>query len=112
MNYTIENHPAEDVLSACALDEHCDSIEKHLEMCHICREFVEDVRAVRDDIIKIEDEEIPSGLKERILSIAKEKNKAKRISPFICEWYKRPFAYGIITVLIAILSYVLFTFFL
>ena len=112
MNYTIDNHPDEEILSACALEEECDTIEQHLDLCSTCREYVEDVRAVRDEIASIGDEEIPSGLNERILAIAKENNRAKRTPPFIQEWYKRPFVYGIITVLVVILSYVLFTFFL
>ena len=111
MSYTIDNHPTEDVLSACALEEQCDSIEQHLDMCSTCREFVDDIRTVRDEIASIGEEEIPVSLNNRILSIARSNNKMKQIPPFIQEWYKRPFVYGIITALAAILSYVIFIFF-
>ncbi len=111
MNYTVDNHPTEEVLGLCALDDQYKEIEEHLDSCESCREYVEDIRSIKSEIQSLGEEDIPPALDQRILSIMKDKSASKRIPPFITEWYKRPFVYGILTVLTAILLYVVFEFF-
>jgi predicted anti-sigma-YlaC factor YlaD len=108
----MDNHPTEEVLSLCALDDQCATIESHLQSCDSCRELVDDIRSIKSNLASFGEEEIPPTLDERILSIMKEKNKSNRLPPFIQEWYKRPFVYGIITALAAVISYVIFAYFL
>ncbi|HEX2957253.1 MAG TPA: hypothetical protein VHO70_10495 [Chitinispirillaceae bacterium] len=111
MNYTVDNHPTEEVLGLCALDDQYKEIEEHLESCESCREYIDDIRSIKSEIESLGEEEIPPVLNQRILSIMKDKGTSKRIPPFIQEWYKRPFIYGILTVMAALLLYVLFEYF-
>lgn len=112
MNYTVDNHPTEEVLSLCALDDKCDGIESHLQYCDSCRELVDEIRAIKSDLVSFSEEEIPATVNERILSIMKDKNRENKLPMFVLDWYKRPFIYGIITALAAVLSYVVFAYFL
>lgn len=111
MNYTVDNHPTEEVLGLCALDDQCSEIEQHLEYCESCKEYIDDIRSIKHEIASITEDEIPPALDQRILSIMKDKGKSKSIPPFILEWYKRPFIYGILTVMAALLLYVVFEYF-
>lgn len=111
MNYTVDNHPTEEVLGLCALDDQYKEIEEHLDSCESCREYIDDIRSIKNEIESLGEEDIPPALDQRILSIMKDKGKSKSIPPFISEWYKRPFVYGILTVMAALLLYVVFEYF-
>lgn len=108
MKDTITCHPSEDVLTDCALDKVDIKVESHLAQCAQCREFIEDVRTISNEIVNLNDEEIPFQLHDKIMAITRKRNNLNVIS-FIQNWYKKPFFYGILTALFAIIVYAIFT---
>jgi len=108
MSYTITNHPSEEVLTDCVLDKIDAEVEHHLEECSECKEFVDDLRTISNDIAALEDKEVPQHVFEKIMAISHQKKRSK-ILTFVQSWYKNSFFYGILTVLFVIIMYAIFT---
>lgn len=108
MNYTAINHPSEEILTDCALDVVDSEVEHHLSECQQCKEFIEDVRMISNDIASLGEQDVPQHLHEKILSICRNKMH-KNLLTFIQSWYKNPFFYGILTILFSVFMYVVFT---
>ena len=112
MNYSIDNHPSEEVLLENAL--HFDGEEEiraHLNECEECSEFVDEMQMIGKDICDIKEEDIPFQLQSKILSITKKK-QGKSVVVYLQNWYKNPFLFGLITALSAVMLFVVFEFFL
>jgi hypothetical protein len=108
MTYSLLNHPSEDSLISCALQGGDDEVRQHLEECQACLEYTEEIREIGEDIRKIEEEEIPPGVQSRILSMAKKKTGMENVFLFLRDWYKKPFIYGLLSALAAIMFYFAF----
>ena len=107
MNSTMTNHPTDEALVECALDE-CDAkILAHIEQCSQCSDYIEAIRTVSRDIAAIEDEPVPERLAAKILAIAHSKRPDNYLMTFLQTWYKNPFLIGIATVGVILLLYAL-----
>lgn len=112
MKYSTNCHPTEDVLVECAISLDNRDVAEHLTECPECMEYVDEMRTIQQDIIEGTDEEVPEYLHQRILSITRRSKQENWLSTFIQTWHKRPFLYGIVSVWVAILLYVIFEFML
>ncbi len=113
MKYSAINHPTEDSLVSFALQLDGDEeVRKHLDDCQECLEYTDEIRMVGEDIEKIEEQEIPSDVQNRILSIARKKTGMENVSLLLRDWYKKPFLYGLFSALAAVMFYLIFEFFL
>ncbi|NLE00482.1 MAG: DUF3379 domain-containing protein [Fibrobacter sp.] len=112
MSYTATNHPSEEILVGCALDEIDAEVAKHISECDTCNEFVKDIRAIEKDIETIGEAEIPEYLNKKVLSITKMNRPGNYLQSFLQNWYKNPFFYGMLTILAVILSYIVFEVFM
>jgi hypothetical protein len=68
-----DEHPSEELLTSLALDEGQDSVAAHVLSCEDCSRVVNEIRALKDSIVSLPDEEFPSVLRNNILH----KKKAK-----------------------------------
>ena len=107
MSTTMTNHPTEDALVECALNEGDAMLLAHIEQCSRCSDYVEEIRTMSREIASLDDEPVPERLGASILAIARGKRPQNYVWTFLQTWYKRPFLIGIVTVGVILLLYVL-----
>lgn len=100
-------HPSEDTLVEYALHECDEMLLAHIGECVQCREFVEEILTLSNDIATIEDDPVPERLCEKILAISRSRRSRNYLLTFLQSWYKKPFLIGIATVGAILLLYAL-----
>ncbi len=107
MNHATFNHPSEEALVECALHECDEMLLAHIEECVQCREFVDEIRTLSNEIADIEDDPVPERLCAKILAISRSRRPQNYLLTFLQHWYKKPFLIGIVTIGAILLLYAL-----
>ncbi|MBN1307899.1 MAG: hypothetical protein JXA18_08285 [Chitinispirillaceae bacterium] len=107
MNSTMNDHPTDEALIECALEESDGKLRVHIEQCPQCSDYIEEIRTVSRDIAAIEDEPVPERLATKILAIAHGKRPENYVMTFLQTWHKNPFLIGCATAGAILLLYAL-----
>ena len=112
MNYMIDEHPNDDVLTTYAIDSKEDDISTHIQSCPSCSRYIKEIRTIKDSLQALPDEEVPQKLHGAILKTIKDKNNTTRswLNFIWTNWFRNPFIIGIGIVWAIIFIYIFLVF--
>ncbi|MFP4013439.1 MAG: anti-sigma factor family protein [Chitinispirillaceae bacterium] len=106
MGYTVTEHPTEEELIEYALGEQVrEDVKEHVQSCHKCREYIEEMRDVKEVFQSLEDIEVSPSVTKKIFSATKDKTLHSRAMVYMQSWYKYPFLLGLLTIGAVLLFY-------
>jgi anti-sigma factor RsiW len=95
-------HPTEEQLCSCAIGDCSEATRRHLETCSDCREYVDSIKSISDDIAGLGDESVPEHLDEAVLDIIGRERRKKRHQAFMFGSIN-PLTLGLLAMLVCLL---------
>jgi hypothetical protein len=112
MNYMVDEHPNDDMLTTYAIDSKEGDISTHIQSCPSCSRYVKEIRAIKDSLQVLPDEEAPEKLRGTILKTINSKHSILNswLNFAWTNWFRNPFIIGIGIIWVIIFLYIFIVF--
>lgn len=101
MNDNFTTHPTEETLHRCVFNDCDETTRQHIEHCSECRDFVDSIRSISEDIASMAETPVPEQLDDAVMAIAgrSPRNGRQTALPF---WSLNPLSLALLTALLLI----------